>query len=233
MEQLTTIKGLNFSAVVSNNGAEIKSIKHLNGTEFMWQADADIWPRTAPVLFPIVGKVKNDLLRVKDKGYAISQHGFARDKKFTLIEQTENKVVYQLLYSEETLQKFPYDFKLILTYQWDEDKLICGYEVNNLGVETMFFSIGAHPGFLIPDGDFSQYELLFNKPETAERHLLESGLFNHQTQLVLNNTEVLPLSSDLFELDAVVFKNIQSNQYQFFEKIIIRFCQKYKIKIIR
>ena len=76
MEQLTTIKGINFSAVVSNNGAEIKSVKHHNGTEFMWQADADIWPRTAPVLFPIVGKVKNDLLRVNDKGYPISQHGF-------------------------------------------------------------------------------------------------------------------------------------------------------------
>ncbi|MFN3446445.1 MAG: aldose 1-epimerase family protein [Bacteroidia bacterium] len=218
MEQLTTIKGINFTAIVSNNGAELKSIKHLNGTEFMWQADADIWPRTAPVLFPIVGKVKNDLLRVKDKGYAISQHGFARDKKFSLIEQTENKLVYQLLYSDETLQKFPYDFKLILTYEWIGDKLICGYEVYNLGVETMPFSIGAHPGFLIPDGDFSQCELLFNKPETSERHLLENGLFNHQTQLVLNNTQVLPLSVELFDLDAVVFKNLQSNQVSLVHK---------------
>lgn len=218
MEQLTTIKGINFTAVVSNNGAELKSIKHLNGTEFMWQADADIWPRTAPVLFPIVGKVKNDLLRVKDKGYAISQHGFARDKKFSLIEQIENKLVYQLLYSDETLQKFPYDFKLILTYEWVGDKLICGYEVYNLGVETMPFSIGAHPGFLIPDGDFSQCELQFNKPETSERHLLENGLFNHQTQLVLNNTQVLPLSVELFDLDAVVFKNLQSNQVSLVHK---------------
>jgi len=218
MEQLTTIKGTNFSAVVSNNGAEIKSVKHQNGTEFMWQSDADTWPRTAPVLFPIVGKVKNDLLRVKDKVYTISQHGFARDKKFTLIEQTENKLAYQLLYSEETLQKFPYDFKLILSYQWVGDTLICGYEVYNLGVETMFFSIGAHPGFLIPDGDLSNYELLFNKSEIAERHLLESGLFNHKTQLVLNNEQVLPLSVSLFELDALVFKKIQSNQVSLVHK---------------
>jgi galactose mutarotase-like enzyme len=218
MEQLTTINGINFTAVVSNNGAELKSIKHLNGTEFMWQADADIWPRTAPVLFPIVGKVKNDLLRVKENGYAISQHGFARDKKFSLIEQTENKLVYQLLYSDETLQKFPYDFKLILTYEWVGDKLICGYEVYNLGVETMPFSIGAHPGFLIPDGDFSQCELLFNKPETSERHLLENGLFSHKTQLVLNNTQVLPLSLGLFDLDAVVFKSLQSNQVSLVHK---------------
>ncbi len=218
MEQLTTINGINFTAVVSNNGAELKSIKHLNGTEFMWQADADIWPRTAPVLFPIVGKVKNDLLRVKENGYAISQHGFARDKKFSLIEQTENKLVYQLLYSDETLQKFPYDFKLILTYEWVGDKLICGYEVYNLGVEIMPFSIGAHPGFLIPDGDFSQCELLFNKPETSERHLLENGLFSHKTQLVLNNTQVLPLSLGLFDLDAVVFKSLQSNQVSLVHK---------------
>lgn len=226
MEQLTTIKGINFTAVISNNGAELKSVKHTNGTEFMWQADADIWPRTAPVLFPIVGKVKNDKLRVKDKTFAISQHGFARDKKFSIQTQTENKVVYQLLYSDETLQKFPFDFKLLLTYEWLGDKLICGYEVYNLGVETMPFSIGAHPGFLIPDADFSECELLFNMPETAVRHLLENGLFNHQTQIVLNNTQVLPLSVELFDLDAVVFKNLQSNEVSLVHK-----NSNYKVKM--
>lgn len=218
MEQLTTIKGINFTAVISNNGAELKSVKHSNGTEFMWQADADIWPRTAPVLFPIVGKVKNDKLRVKDKTFATSQHGFARDKKFSIQTQTENKVVYQLLYSDETLQKFPFDFKLLLTYEWLGDKLICGYEVYNLGVETMPFSIGAHPGFLIPNADFSGCELRFNRPELAVRHLLENGLFNHQTQPVLNNEQVLPLSVDLFDLDAVVFKNLQSNEVNLVHK---------------
>lgn len=218
MEQLTTIKGINFTAVISNNGAELKSVKHSNGTEFMWQADADIWPRTAPVLFPIVGKVKNDKLRVKDKTFAISQHGFARDKKFSIQTQTENKVVYQLLYSDETLQKFPFDFKLLLTYEWLGDKLICGYEVYNLGVETMPFSIGAHPGFLIPNADFSGCELRFNKPELAVRHLLENGLFNHQTQPVLNNEQVLSLSVDLFDLDAVVFKDLQSNEVNLVHK---------------
>lgn len=218
MEQLTTIKGINFTAVISNNGAELKSVKHSNGTEFMWQADADIWPRTAPVLFPIVGKVKNDKLRVKDKTFAISQHGFARDKKFSIQTQTENKVVYQLLYSDETLQKFPFDFKLLLTYEWLGDKLICGYEVYNLGVETMPFSIGAHPGFLIPNADFSGCELRFNKPELAVRHLLENGLFNHQTQPVLNNEQVLPLRVALFDLDAVVFKDLQSNEVNLVNK---------------
>lgn len=212
MQDLITIHGTNYTAILSNNGAELKSIKHKNGTEFMWQANADIWPRTAPVLFPIIGKVKSDLLRVDDKTYAISQHGFARDKKFTVLEQTENRVVFKLAYNDETLRKYPFDFKLLLSYTWQGDQLICGYQVKNVGVGDMPFSIGAHPAFNIPDEDFANCSLIFNKPETAERYLLENGLFNHQTELVLDNCTELPLSVALFDKDAVVFKNLKSTQ---------------------
>lgn len=201
-----------FKATISTLGAELKSVKNTDtNTEFMWQADADIWPRTAPVLFPIVGKVKNDLLRVNSKTFPLTQHGFARDLPFSIVEQTESKAVFKLIYSEATLQKFPYDFKLLLTYEWQNNELICGYEVHNLGVVDMPFSIGAHPGFALPGAHLNEWELLFDKEETLSRHLLHDGLFNHQTELVMNKSNHLPLAVELFDKDAIVFKNMQSS----------------------
>lgn len=201
-----------FTATISTLGAELKSVKSVaNNHEFMWQADADIWPRTAPVLFPIVGKVKNDLLRVNSKTYPLSQHGFARDLPFSIAEQTESKAVFKLIYSDATLQKYPYDFKLLLSYEWQNNELVCGYEVHNLGVVDMPFSIGAHPGFVLPGAHLNEWKLLFDKPESLSRHLLQDGLFNHETEDLVTQSNELQLSVELFDKDAIVFKNMQSS----------------------
>lgn len=211
MPKTITIKSKKFNASISTLGAELKSVTSADGLEFMWQADADIWPRTAPVLFPVVGKVKNDQLRVNQVTYGISQHGFARDKNFAVLEQDEHKVKLQLIYDDETLQKFPFDFKLALIYEWVDEELVCGYEVENVGAVPMYFSIGAHPGFNIPEGHFDGYSLHFEHAETAERHLLADGLFNHKTEPVLGNSKVLPLSANIFDQDAIVFRNLKSS----------------------
>lgn len=211
MGELITIRSGGFTAKISASGAELKSVKSANGTEFMWQADADVWPRTAPVLFPVVGKVKNDQLRVNQVTYGINQHGFARDKQFMLIEQEDDHVKLQLIYDDETLQKYPFDFKLSLSYTWVGEELVCGYEVENVGASTMYFSIGAHPGFNIPEGHFDPYYLQFEKPETIERYLLDEGLFNNKTEPVLADTDILPLNVGLFDKDAIVFKQLRSS----------------------
>lgn len=210
MPQTITISTTHYTARICTLGAELKSVKSDKGTEFMWQADADIWPRTAPVLFPVVGKVKNDQVRVNGVTYPISQHGFARDRNFTVVEQTDSSVKMQLLYDEETLRKYPFDFRLTLTYAWADDELQCGYEVENLGASGMPFSIGAHPGFNIPEGHFEGYYLQFEQPEIAQRHLLEGGLFNHETEPLLNGQDKLTLDTALFDQDAVVFKDLKS-----------------------
>lgn len=210
MPQLIEIKSKNNTAQVSTLGAELKSVRDKKGTEFMWQADADIWPRTAPVLFPIVGKVKNDLIRVKGVTYGISQHGFARDRIFSITGQTESSVKMQLIYDDDTLKKYPFDFKLTLGYAWENDELVCSYEIENAGASTMPFSIGAHPGFNIPEGHFSNYSIRFEHEETAPRYLLDNGLFNGQTEPLLQNSNELALSPELFDKDAVVFRGLRS-----------------------
>lgn len=211
MTRLIIIRSNYFTAKISTLGAELKSVRSTKGTEFMWQADADIWPRTAPVLFPVVGKVKNDVLKVNGVSYGIGQHGFARDKNFKVIEEDDNHVKLQLIYDDETLKQFPFDFKLTLSYTWVNEELVCSYEVENAGAVPMYFSIGAHPGFNVPEGHFDTYYLQFEKAETSERYLLDGGLFNNKTEPVLNNSTVLPLSVGLFDKDAIVFKQLRSS----------------------
>ncbi len=203
-----------FTAVIATSGAELKSVQHVDGTEFMWQGDEKIWPRTAPVLFPIVGKVKDDVLLVNGQAYAMTQHGFARDMEFEVLSQDETSVKLKLVQDETTLKKYPFAFDLILGYAWENDSLVCSYEVNNPNNETLPFSIGAHPGFNTPGNDLSEYELVFEQAETQSRHLLSNGLFNGQTEPLLKQSNTLPLHTSLFDKDAIVFKQLESSWVQ-------------------
>lgn len=210
---LVHIQNDQLSVGINTTGAELTSVKQVkDGFEFMWQADADIWPRTAPVLFPVVGKLKNDALRVNGNGYPLPQHGFARDKKFVVTEQSDTKVQLTLTYDDDTLNKYPYDFKLVLTYELQGNELVCGYEVINIDAISMYFSIGAHPGFNLPSDRMSDYHISFNKEETTERYLITDGLLDGRTEPLLQASKQLPLDVSLFDKDAIVMKHLHSDE---------------------
>ena len=110
---------------VSDHGAELKSlVKADSGKEFMWQADAKYWGRTAPVLFPIVGSVWNGEYKVNGVSYKLSQHGFARDMEFSLVKEAEDELVFELTQNEETLKKFPFKFSLKIGYKLVGSKVV-------------------------------------------------------------------------------------------------------------
>lgn len=201
------------SISVANKGAELTSIKSTRtGFEFLWQANPAIWARHAPILFPIVGKVKSNELMVNGKSYPMNQHGFARDCDFELFQQSKHECWYQLVSNEHTLKIFPFHFELYLGYEIVENTLICKYKVINKGSSDLYFSIGAHPGFNLPTGTLNDYIIEFAKAETEERLLLEAGLFNHQTKPVLNSNGNIDLSKALFDDDAIVFMSLQSTE---------------------
>ena len=199
---------------ISAAGAELTSVfNKQNKQEYLWQADKKWWPRHAPVLFPIVGKLKNDSYSINGNSYTLPQHGFARDKNFQLHEKQNNAVTYILKDDESTLQIYPYHFSLKIIYTLSGKKLTIGYEVKNTGKQQMYFSIGAHPGFICPmqeDEKFTDYYLEFEKAETLDRHLLENGLFKGVTESIFSNDDILKLNYDLFAKDAIVLKNLQS-----------------------
>ncbi|RDC62199.1 aldose 1-epimerase family protein [Adhaeribacter pallidiroseus] len=216
-----TLQNSTFQIGVQEHGAELCSFKNKQtNLEYIWQADPAVWNRHAPVLFPTVGKLKNNQFTYQEKAYTLPQHGFARDYAFTLDSKTENSLVFVLEQSEATLANYPFNFRLYITYQLQDNALTMSYRVENPANTALYFSLGAHPGFVCPlfsDEQFSDYYLQFEKPENLQRYLLDGGLQNGQTEPVfLENNLHLPLTYALFEKDAIVLKNLTS------EKISLR-----------
>lgn len=209
--QIHTLENEHLQVQISTIGAEWQHIlnKEYN-VEYLWQGGEHIWARKAPVLFPIVGKAFNNSLLIDGKTYAISQHGFARDAEFSVVEKTDTEARFSLATTAATLPIYPYLFTLHITYQLVARTLHTHYTVINEGETPLCFSIGAHPGFNLPTKNLDDYYLEFEKEEPLVRYLLTDGLFNGQTEELQSDGKRLPLSVTLFEKDALVFKHLQS-----------------------
>lgn len=197
---------------VAAHGAELHSFvrKDLGHLEYIWPAEAAYWNRHAPVLFPIVGRLPQDTYEHQGQSYQLGQHGFARDREFTLLHQTQAELTLELRADEQSRRQYPFGFALRISYRLAGATLTIGWEVENPGPEELLFSIGAHPAFrcpLLPEESFEDYEFVFDHPVTLRRYLLEGGLLNGQTAPVLEQHTTLPLTYALFAEDALVFKH--------------------------
>jgi galactose mutarotase-like enzyme len=210
-----SIENDHLSVSIGATGAELKSLYNKSaGLEYMWDADPAFWAKTSPVLFPIVGCLKNDQYYFADKSYKLSRHGFAREMDFAVTDQTNSFITFTLTSSDATLKKFPFSFRFDIVYRITNDQLQVTYRVTNTGDESMYFSVGGHPAFkvpLIPGSDYTDYYLEFNNPENAGRWpISKEGLIETAPVPLLNNTRLLPLTKELFLNDAIVFKELDS-----------------------
>lgn len=197
---------------VSNLGAEWQHIvDKQTGQELLWQGDAAVWGRRAPVLFPIVGKVFTNQLSIDGKSYPMGQHGFARDKVFELKNATADELEFSIQEDAQSLEIFPFDFELSIGYRLRERTIDTIYSVRNTGTVVLPFSIGAHPGFLLPTGRLEDYYIEWEQEEPLFRHLLQDGLFDGQTEKLSTEKNRLYLSAELLAKDALVFKNLRSS----------------------
>ena len=200
---------------ISPLGAELKSVVHKqHHLEYIWQADPAFWAKSSPVLFPIVGELKDKTYRYNGQAYSLPRHGFAREKRFEVTDQQANEVTFTLQDSEETMTVYPFRFRFSLIYTLTNDVLCVTYRVENRGEEAMFFSVGGHPAFRVPLAEnttYDDYALVFEKPETAGRWPISSeGLIETTPQPLLDKNAVLHLAKQLFAKDAVVLKDLQS-----------------------
>ena len=200
------------------SGAELTSVQY-NGKEMLFQgakvldSNGNIyWKRQAPILFPIVGQLKNSQTQIEGEIYEMSQHGFARDMDFEEISKTENKHHYILKYNEGTLKKYPYKFELHVIYEIIGDTLTVTYKVKNIDDKTIYFGLGGHPAF---NCDYSngEYEILFSENENKIEFLkLKNGLIDtEKAQNILQDNKIY-LKEDTFDNDAVIMKNLKSNK---------------------
>ena len=201
---------------ISAQGAELQSIYNKKtNLEYLWNADPQYWPKHSPVLFPVVGELKNGSYTYNGNAYQLGRHGFARDMQFTITDHTELSVTFTITDTPETLTVYPFPFSFSVQYTIDESRLYVVYTVQNTGDETMYFSVGGHPAFKLPltdNTDFEDYYLAFSQFENAKRYPLSSnGLIETTPAEFFHTAERLPLKRSLFYEDAIVFKDFQSN----------------------
>lgn len=187
---------------VDTHGAEVSSIYNKKeDKEMLWQGDPKYWGRRSPVLFPVVGKYRDCKTTYNGKEYTLGQHGFARDSEFTLIEQTENRLAFELTSSEETLTKYPFEFRLICSFELKNNKIIVGWNVENTDNKEIHFSIGAHPAFYCKKGE----TVLTMNGENIKYNLLNSdGLYTSPKYDVESS---FVLHDEIFDNDALVIEN--------------------------
>ncbi|EIN8847396.1 aldose 1-epimerase family protein [Listeria monocytogenes] len=198
-------------------GAELTRIFHKDtGLEYLWNADSKFWGRHSPVLFPTVGRLVDDSYLVDGKQYHLGQHGFARDRDFQVIEQTENTVRFELDADEDSLAIYPYKFKLSIVYTIEKNTVAVSYEVENTDNKRIYFSIGAHPAFHLPltDGTtFEDYYLDFGTEENLETLCLEGPYRSGEIKKIVDESaRYLPLSYDLFKNDALIFEALKQKE---------------------
>ena len=202
---------------VSEQGAELHNItSKVDGTEYLWNRNKRYWGYSAPVLFPIVGKVKNGTYKVDGKEYNLPQHGLARLKKFEMIERKDDKIIFELVDSEETLKVYPYKFSLKIAYTLVENGVKTEYIVENTDNKTIYFSIGAHPAFMCPmvTGEIiDDYYFEFNEKENCDiLPISEEGYIKRERKQYLFDNNIIPLSFEVFKGDALVFDSLKSNK---------------------
>ncbi|MGL4520771.1 MAG: aldose 1-epimerase family protein [Phocaeicola sp.] len=209
------------SISVSKEGAELQSIQK-NGHEYLWHGDAQFWDRRSPILFPLVGRVWGDEFSHNDKLYPIGQHGFARDLRFELVKHTADELLYKLVSTPEMLLHFPFSFVLYAGYQLVDNKLVVTWKVENPGSEDLFFQIGAHPAFNLPDFDLQSQERGYFRfsPEKELKYLIptEKGCVSpvhHSLQLA---DGWMPITADTFACDTYVFDDNQLERISLYDK---------------
>ena len=201
-----SLKSNHFFVNITKTGAEIISAHNLALNKgYFWDVDPQFWNRTAPNLFPIVGRLKNDTYIHQQKEYQMFQHGFARNMEFEVSSISENSVSLVRNSDENTRQRYPFDFLLEISYILLDQNLDIHYKITNLSSETMPFSVGAHPAFALNE-PLENYQLIFDQSFQANRHLIDAGLYNLQEEPVING-DTLNLTNNLIQHDAIVFKH--------------------------
>lgn len=201
--------------VIAEKGAELQSIVRTDlQQEYLWSGDPAFWGKKSPVLFPVVGALKNSSYTHEGKNYTLGRHGFAREMIFTVTEQTADSITFSITDTADTMLVYPFRFRFSVRYTLQDTRLTVTYLTENTGDSTMFFSVGAHPAFKVPltaGTSYDDYYLWFNKEENAGIWpLSEEGFIERTPKPYLGRSHKLPLHKSLFYKDALVFKNLSS-----------------------
>lgn len=207
---------------VLDRGSQICSVIHKgDGVEHIWQADPNVWGKHGPILFPHCGGLTDGVMNAKGNTYKYTKHGFAKEMAFSLAEQTENQLVLELTDSPETMEYWPYKFRLRSTFTLEGDTLHHTLTVENRDEEEMPFGIGFHPGFAVPfdsEHKAEDYALCFDQVENPICMATPKGMISGETYRLGTNITAIPLDEELFAHDSHCMTGLQSKTLGLYEK---------------
>lgn len=212
------VKNKELTLKINSLGAELVAITDTNSnTDYLWNGDPTFWKRHSPVLFPIVGSLNNQTYMYNGREYHLPQHGFARDTEFTVVSETDSEIWFRIQANEETLKVYPFLFTLEIGYRLMGRSIDVMWKVSNNGDSKMYFSIGAHPAFMLPlynNHDQKDYYIVFDHTNPV-RYLTinENGLavmkpMEAQSVLATENG-FLKYDPHIFDQDALIIEHDQ------------------------
>lgn len=207
---MITLQNNELTVEINELGAQLHSIKRRDSDiEYLWQGDPKSWGRQAPILFPFVGRLKDDQYQFAGQTYHQTQHGFARDRKFAIINQTADQVLLEQRSDEDTRKVFPFEFILRVNYQLNGDRLVIHYQVENPADHSLIYAIGAHPGFNMPltdQGKFENVQFSVSPAEEYSRVVLRGPYNDSGHPQLIDMHKPFMLDHELFNNDAIIFK---------------------------
>ena len=212
-----TLHNGHFTAVTRSLGAELISLRDNSGTEYIWTGEAPYWSGRNPVLFPIVGRAKDDTLIFEGEAYPMAKHGFARKSEFAVTAQGEDFITFGLTQSADTLKQYPFSFTLSITHRLTDRGFSTEYAIENTGEQTLPCCIGGHTAYRCPlyeGAQFSDYEIVFDGAETAETMLLDlnTAQLSGAQELWLDKSDRFALRhEDYARLDTLIFDGLRSH----------------------
>jgi galactose mutarotase-like enzyme len=213
---MITLENEWLSVDIHPKGAELQRLYRKDlGLNYLWKGDPTFWGKHSPLLFPIVGELKDNTYYYQGKDYHLPRHGFARDREFEFATHNSQEALFTLQDDPTTLEIYPFPFLLEVHYSLKGSSLEVAYVVHNPAETALYFCIGGHPAFAVPliEGQpYDTYQLTFSEEETAGRYELEGGLLQTIPSPFLNHQRILGLTTTLFAEDALVFKGLRSHQ---------------------
>ncbi|PZX54063.1 aldose 1-epimerase family protein [Algoriphagus chordae] len=206
------------SISVNQTGIELSSIKSKSSqVEYLWQGNPSIWSGQSPILFPIIGALKDGYMIYKEQKYRMPKHGFLRHSTKPILKaSTDNSLLFSLSWDEESLLQYPFKFEFEVEFRLKGKTIEIAHHISNHGDESMYYSVGGHPAFncpLQPGESYEEYSLEFSQPETDAIWLVnDDGLISDRTQAFLENSCSIQLQEHIFDKDALIFKNLKSRE---------------------
>lgn len=208
--------------LVNSRGAELKSLL-LGNRQYIWSGSPKYWNRSAPVLFPIVGTLKDKQTNINGVTYPIMQHGFLRDLEFEYLGLINDEETYVNEYNSESLGLYPFKYRVYIKYKLKNLKVITTFVVENIDEVDMPFNIGGHPGIMCPiysNDKFSDYRICFEKGETFDSpKVMSNATLDFSTSVLhFDDLKELELNKEMFSIDTIIIPEVKSSWVKLLNK---------------